>query len=54
VQRRGIRRAAPAQRDYNDKFGFPFILAVKGPTGRGLTRQAIIATFTRRLKHRAP
>jgi allantoate deiminase/N-carbamoyl-L-amino-acid hydrolase len=34
---------------YNDKFGFPFILAVKGPTGRGLTRQDIIATFARRL-----
>jgi OHCU decarboxylase len=34
---------------YNDKFGFPFILAVKGPTGRGLTRREIIATFERRL-----
>jgi allantoate deiminase/N-carbamoyl-L-amino-acid hydrolase len=34
---------------YNTKFGFPFILAVKGPTGQGLTRQAIIATFRRRL-----
>lgn len=37
--------------DYNAKFGFPFILAVKGPTGAGLTRAAIIATFTRRLRH---
>ena len=37
--------------DYNAKFGFPFILAVKGPTGQGLTRQSIIATFTRRLKN---
>jgi N-carbamoyl-L-amino-acid hydrolase len=37
---------------YKDKFGFPFILAVKGPTGKGLTRQAIIATFERRLRHR--
>jgi allantoate deiminase/N-carbamoyl-L-amino-acid hydrolase len=37
--------------DYNDKFGFPFILAVKGPTGRGLTRTSIIATFARRLKN---
>jgi OHCU decarboxylase len=35
--------------EYNDKFGFPFILAVKGPTGRGLTRKAIIAAFIRRL-----
>lgn len=34
---------------YNEKFGFPFILAVKGPTGRGLARQAIIDTFRRRL-----
>jgi N-carbamoyl-L-amino-acid hydrolase len=37
--------------DYNAKFGFPFILAVKGPLGKGLTRQQIIATFTRRLKN---
>ena len=34
---------------YNERFGFPFILAVKGPTGRGLARQAIIDTFVRRL-----
>ncbi|MBB5370999.1 MULTISPECIES: allantoate amidohydrolase [unclassified Janthinobacterium] len=38
--------------DYNAKFGFPFILAVKGPTGAGLTRQEIITTFARRLKNR--
>lgn len=38
--------------DYKAKFGFPFILAVKGPTGEGLTRQDIIATFARRLKNR--
>jgi beta-ureidopropionase / N-carbamoyl-L-amino-acid hydrolase len=37
--------------DYNSKFGFPFILAVKGPDGQGLTRQIIIDTFTRRLKN---
>ena len=37
--------------DYNGKFGFPFILAVKGPDGQGLTRRAIIAAFTRRLKN---
>ena len=36
---------------YKDKFGFPFILAVKGPTGQGLTRAAIIETFARRLKN---
>jgi N-carbamoyl-L-amino-acid hydrolase len=37
--------------DYNAKFGFPFILAVRGPRGTGLTRQQIIATFERRLGH---
>jgi N-carbamoyl-L-amino-acid hydrolase len=37
---------------YNAKFGFPFILAVRGPTGRGLTRAAIIAAFRRRLANR--
>ncbi len=36
--------------DYNSKFGFPFIVAVKGPDGKGLSRQAIISTFTRRLQ----
>ncbi|MES2151002.1 MAG: allantoate amidohydrolase [Pseudomonadota bacterium] len=36
--------------DYNARFGFPFILAVKGPDGAGLTRQAVIDTFTRRLR----
>ena len=34
---------------YNAKFGFPFILAVRGPRGTGLSRQQIIATFERRL-----
>lgn len=34
---------------YNQKFGFPFILAVRGPRGQGLSKQAIIATFERRL-----
>ena len=38
--------------DYNRKFGFPFIVAVKGPDGNGYTRQQIIATFSRRLKNR--
>lgn len=35
--------------DYNAKFGFPFILAVRGPRGSGLSRQQIIETFARRL-----
>jgi allantoate deiminase/N-carbamoyl-L-amino-acid hydrolase len=35
--------------DYQARFGFPFILAVKGPDGKGYTRAQIIAAFTRRL-----
>ena len=35
--------------DYNAKFGFPFILAVRGPRGLGLSRKEIISTFERRL-----
>jgi beta-ureidopropionase / N-carbamoyl-L-amino-acid hydrolase len=35
--------------DYNAKFGFPFILAVRGPRGTGLSKAEIIATFERRL-----
>jgi len=35
--------------DYNAKFGWPFILAVRGPRGAGLSRAEIIATFERRL-----
>jgi N-carbamoyl-L-amino-acid hydrolase len=34
---------------YNQKFGFPFILAVRGPRGLGLNKAEIIATFERRL-----
>jgi N-carbamoyl-L-amino-acid hydrolase len=35
--------------DYNTRFGFPFILAVRGPRGLGLSKQQIIDTFERRL-----
>ena len=35
--------------DYNAKFGWPFILAVRGPRGVGLTKQQIISTFQRRV-----
>ena len=37
--------------DYNAKFGFPFILAVRGPRGAGLSKQQIIDAFERRLDH---
>ena len=36
--------------DYNARFGFPFILAVRGPRGTGLDKQTIIDTFARRLQ----
>ena len=35
--------------DYNARFGFPFILAVRGPRGSGLSRAEILETFERRL-----
>ena len=35
--------------DYNARFGFPFILAVRGPRGEGLGKTEIIETFARRL-----
>jgi len=34
---------------YNHKFGWPFILAVRGPRGTGLSRAQIIETFERRV-----
>ena len=34
---------------YNARFGWPFMLAVRGPRGAGLQRSEIIATFERRL-----
>jgi beta-ureidopropionase / N-carbamoyl-L-amino-acid hydrolase len=36
---------------YGKKFGFPFVLAVRGPRGEGLSRKAIIETFARRLEN---
>jgi len=36
---------------YNAKFGFPFVLAVRGPRGTGLKRNEIIETFERRLEN---
>jgi beta-ureidopropionase / N-carbamoyl-L-amino-acid hydrolase len=35
--------------DYKARFGWPFILAVRGPRGLGLTRAEIIGNFERRL-----
>ena len=38
---------------YTAKFGFPFMLAVRGPRGTGLAKAQIFATFTRRLEQHA-
>jgi len=38
---------------YRAKFGFPFILAVRGPRGDGLGKDEILATFARRLDNPA-
>jgi N-carbamoyl-L-amino-acid hydrolase len=35
--------------EYNARFGWPFILAVRGPRGLGLSRRQIIEAFERRL-----
>jgi beta-ureidopropionase / N-carbamoyl-L-amino-acid hydrolase len=58
-QRAGLTHCTPEEfarlqqlnADYNARFGFPFILAVRGPRGTGLGRGEIIATFARRLQH---
>ena len=39
--------------DYSARFGFPFILAVRGPRGEGLSKAEIAATFERRLENHA-
>ena len=57
-QKAGLTACTPAEfaklqqlnADYNTRFGWPFILAVRGPRGTGFTRQEIIATFERRLR----
>ena len=36
--------------DYSAHFGWPFILAVRGPRGLGLSRSQIIEAFARRLQ----
>ncbi|MEG0448018.1 MAG: 2-oxo-4-hydroxy-4-carboxy-5-ureidoimidazoline decarboxylase, partial [Comamonas sp.] len=35
--------------EYGQRFGFPFILAVRGPRGAGLSKAEIMATFERRI-----
>jgi N-carbamoyl-L-amino-acid hydrolase len=55
--RAGLTHCTPEEYDtlqrlnaaYRARFGWPFILAVRGPRGTGLTRAQIIAHFERRL-----
>ena len=42
-------RIQTLNREYNARFGWPFILAVRGPRGVGLNKREIMATFERRL-----
>ena len=42
---------AGLNKQYFTKFGFPFILAVRGTRGHGLNKKQIIDTFTRRLQN---
>ncbi|MCY7308673.1 MAG: 2-oxo-4-hydroxy-4-carboxy-5-ureidoimidazoline decarboxylase [Rhodoferax sp.] len=44
-----LRRIGELNEAYSDKFGFPFVLAVRGTRGTGLTKAQIFATFERRL-----
>ncbi len=43
-------RIQTLNREYNARFGWPFILAVRGPRGVGLNKREIMATFERRLR----
>ncbi|MFM7569289.1 MAG: 2-oxo-4-hydroxy-4-carboxy-5-ureidoimidazoline decarboxylase [Betaproteobacteria bacterium] len=55
----GLTQCTPAEFDliqslnarYNEKFGFPFILAVRGTRGAGLGKRAIIEAFQRRVNN---
>ena len=44
-----LKTISQLNRAYSDKFGFPFMLAVRGTRGTGLTKKQIIDTFNRRL-----
>ena len=44
-----LARIAGLNAAYAVRFGFPFILAVRGPRGQGLVKKEILATFERRL-----
>lgn len=45
----GLAELGALNAEYQARFGWPFILAVRGPRGAGLSRDEILATFRRRL-----
>ena len=46
-----LARIAELNAAYHARFGFPFILAVRGPRGTGLGKREILDTFARRLQN---
>jgi N-carbamoyl-L-amino-acid hydrolase len=58
-QRAGLQHCTPQEFDtlqrlnaqYSQRFGWPFIVAVRGPRGLGLNRTQIIETLQRRVQH---
>ncbi len=44
-----LARIRQLNRDYGARFGFPFVLCVRGPRGSGMSKRQIIDTFARRL-----
>lgn len=46
-----VAQLAQLNAEYKTRFGFPFVLAVRGPRGTGLSRSHIVATLTRRLQN---
>lgn len=44
-----LTRIGALNRQYGARFGFPFVLCVRGPRGNGMDKRQIIATFERRL-----
>lgn len=46
-----LQKIAILNKSYDDKFGFPFILAVRGARGTGLSKAQILTMFERRLNN---
>ena len=46
-----VAQLAQLNAEYKTRFGFPFLLAVRGPRGTGLSRSHILTTLARRLQN---